>query len=84
MVGQAVDDQRLTELGQLREVAQLFAAIAVDQFRITSYNVCYTKLLRPGLANHEPQPTVQRFVDLLFPYTRVRPEAADGAERGAE
>lgn len=22
---------------------------------------------RPGLANHEPQPTVERFVDLLFP-----------------
>jgi GNAT-family acetyltransferase (TIGR03103 family) len=25
---------------------------------------------RPGLANHEPQPTVPRFVDLLFPETR--------------
>lgn len=25
---------------------------------------------RPGLANHEPQPTVERFVDLLFPHTR--------------
>jgi GNAT-family acetyltransferase (TIGR03103 family) len=24
---------------------------------------------RPGLANHEPQPTAQRFVDLLFPYS---------------
>lgn len=24
---------------------------------------------RPGLANHEPQPTAQRFVDLLFPTT---------------
>ncbi len=24
---------------------------------------------RPGLANHEPQPTVERFVDLLFPQT---------------
>ena len=22
---------------------------------------------QPGLANHEPQPTVERFVDLLFP-----------------
>jgi len=22
---------------------------------------------RPGLANHEPAPTAQRFVDLLFP-----------------
>ncbi len=25
---------------------------------------------RPGLANHEPQPTAERFVDLLFPSTR--------------
>ncbi|WP_420826245.1 N-acetylglutaminylglutamine synthetase [Egibacter rhizosphaerae] len=25
---------------------------------------------RPGLANHEPQPTAQRFIDLLFPQTR--------------
>ena len=24
---------------------------------------------RPGLANHEPQPTAQRFIDLLFPST---------------
>ena len=28
---------------------------------------------RPGLANHEPQPTAERFVDLLFPNTRVEP-----------
>jgi len=28
---------------------------------------------RPGLANHEPQPVVERFVDLLFPQTRSRP-----------
>jgi len=26
---------------------------------------------RPGLANHEPQPTAQRFIDLLFPQTCV-------------
>lgn len=32
---------------------------------------------RPGLANHEPQPTVARFVDLLFPAT-----ARDAAGRG--
>jgi GNAT-family acetyltransferase (TIGR03103 family) len=30
---------------------------------------------RPGLANHEPQPTAQRFVDLLFPRTRPRQDA---------
>lgn len=27
---------------------------------------------RPGLANHEPQPTAQRFIDLLFPQTKHR------------
>jgi GNAT-family acetyltransferase (TIGR03103 family) len=27
---------------------------------------------RPGLANHEPQPTAERFVDLLFPQTVAR------------
>ena len=26
---------------------------------------------RPGLANHEPQPTAEKFVDLLFPRSRV-------------
>jgi GNAT-family acetyltransferase (TIGR03103 family) len=26
---------------------------------------------QPGLANHEPRPTVERFVDLLFPTTRT-------------
>jgi GNAT-family acetyltransferase (TIGR03103 family) len=31
---------------------------------------------RPGLANHEPQPTAARFVDLLFPETAVRAGAA--------
>ena len=24
---------------------------------------------RPGLANHDPQPTAERFIDLLFPFT---------------
>ncbi|MEZ5740155.1 MAG: N-acetylglutaminylglutamine synthetase [Burkholderiaceae bacterium] len=27
---------------------------------------------RPGLANHEPRPTAQRFIDLLFPRSIVR------------
>ena len=27
---------------------------------------------RPGLANHEPQPTAERFIDLLFPQSRIR------------
>ena len=29
---------------------------------------------RPGLANHEPQPTAQRFIDLLFPQSRIKQE----------
>ncbi|WP_421784435.1 N-acetylglutaminylglutamine synthetase [Hyphobacterium sp.] len=29
---------------------------------------------RPGLANHEPQPTAERFIDLLFPQTARRRE----------
>ncbi|HDZ55616.1 MAG TPA: N-acetylglutaminylglutamine synthetase [Pseudomonas xinjiangensis] len=28
---------------------------------------------RPGLANHEPQPTAERFIDLLFPLSRTHP-----------
>ncbi len=35
-----------------------------DDYRIIEANE------RPGLANHEPQPTAQRFVDLLFPQTK--------------
>jgi D-alanine-D-alanine ligase-like ATP-grasp enzyme len=27
---------------------------------------------RPGLANHEPQPTAERFLDLLFPTSGQR------------
>ena len=34
---------------------------------------------RPGLANHEPQPTVERFVDLLFPQTRATAAEAPAA-----
>ncbi|TCK02570.1 N-acetylglutaminylglutamine synthetase [Marinobacterium mangrovicola] len=32
---------------------------------------------RPGLANHEPQPTVECFVDLLFPHTRSQKERSN-------
>ena len=31
---------------------------------------------RPGLANHEPQPTAERFMDLLFPMSRRREVSA--------
>ncbi len=27
---------------------------------------------RPGLANHEPQPTAERFIDFLFPQSVTR------------
>lgn len=33
---------------------------------------------RPGLANHEPQPTAERFLDLLFPQSRMRNGLAPG------
>jgi hypothetical protein len=29
---------------------------------------------RPGLANHEPQPTAERFMDFLFPQTAQAPD----------
>jgi GNAT-family acetyltransferase (TIGR03103 family) len=34
---------------------------------------------RPGLANHSPQPTAERFVDLLFPETASLPSALTDA-----
>ncbi|MBZ0161610.1 MAG: N-acetylglutaminylglutamine synthetase [Notoacmeibacter sp.] len=40
---------------------------------------------RPGLANHEPQPTAERFVDLLFPLSAssfARGKAGDAGESG--
>ena len=38
---------------------------------------------RPGLANHEPQPTAERFVDLLFPHS-VPLATRSAAERGMD
>lgn len=35
---------------------------------------------RPGLANHEPQPTAAKFIDLLFPLTVSRAPGQDGKE----
>ncbi len=40
----------------------LVPAPDADQYVIIEANE------RPGLANHEPQPTAQRFIDLLFPF----------------
>jgi GNAT-family acetyltransferase (TIGR03103 family) len=39
---------------------------------------------RPGLANHEPQPTTERFVDLLFPGTRALPRGWQPGGVGAD
>jgi D-alanine-D-alanine ligase-like ATP-grasp enzyme len=36
---------------------------------------------RPGLANHEPQPTAERFVDLLFPQTASEMRAPQELDR---
>ncbi|GMU20142.1 MAG: GNAT family N-acetyltransferase [Phycisphaerae bacterium] len=36
---------------------------------------------RPGLANHEPQPTAERFIDLLFPETRRAAGMRTAADR---
>ena len=33
---------------------------------------------RPGLANHEPQPTAERFIDLLFPMSIPAPMREQG------
>lgn len=43
-------------------------SLAGDQYWILEANE------RPGLANHEPQPTAARFVDTLFPETKGRRE----------
>ncbi|MEX1164883.1 MAG: N-acetylglutaminylglutamine synthetase [Nitriliruptor sp.] len=39
---------------------------------------------RPGLANHEPQPTAERFVDLLFPQTRPLPRGWEPGTVGTD
>ena len=37
---------------------------------------------RPGLANHDPQPTAERFVDLLFPHTAAHDTLEDNHSDG--
>jgi GNAT-family acetyltransferase (TIGR03103 family) len=39
---------------------------------------------RPGLANHEPQPTAERFVDLLFPASRALPRGWEPGVAGTD
>ena len=68
------------------------AASALDAARAISIPVCGVDFIvdtptgadhvfieaneRPGLANHEPQPTAERFIDLLFPLSIPKPETA--------
>jgi GNAT-family acetyltransferase (TIGR03103 family) len=42
--------------------------LAVPDLQGLDYNIIEANE-RPGLANHEPQPTAERFIDLLFPQT---------------
>ncbi|MBW3659895.1 MAG: N-acetylglutaminylglutamine synthetase, partial [Actinobacteria bacterium] len=50
--------------------------VAGDEYVIIEANE------RPGLANHEPQPTAARFVDLLFPGTRALPRGWEPEQAG--
>ena len=39
---------------------------------------------RPGLANPEPQPTAERFVDLLFPHSKpIHAHSSPSGRQGA-
>lgn len=63
------DAIRAAEVLEIPVVGLDFLVPAVDQpeYVIIEANE------RPGLANHEPQPTAERFVDLLFPLSRTHP-----------
>ncbi|MGY6661951.1 MAG: N-acetylglutaminylglutamine synthetase [Glycocaulis sp.] len=72
------------ELGPAIAASALKAARAIDipvagmDFIVTdpagTHHVFIEANERPGLANHEPQPTAERFIDLLFPLSARRPE----------
>lgn len=72
------------ELSPAIAASALKAARAIDipvagmDFIVTApsedYHVFIEANERPGLANHEPQPTAERFVDLLFPLSAARPD----------
>ena len=50
-------------------IDMLVRDVGAEDYRIIEANE------RPGLANHEPQPTAEKFIDLLFPVTaRALPE----------
>jgi D-alanine-D-alanine ligase-like ATP-grasp enzyme len=55
--------------------------LAVDGFDQPGFVVIEANE-QPGLANHEPQPTAERFIDLLFPETIGLQEASGNAVTG--
>jgi GNAT-family acetyltransferase (TIGR03103 family) len=76
--GGTLHDVTETLSAELRDVSERIAktlsipVVGLD-FIVTSAESSDYVLIeaneRPGLANHEPQPTAERFVDLLFPQT---------------
>ncbi len=58
-------------------IDMLAPAIDGDEYVIIEVNE------RPGLANHEPQPTAERFIDLLFPQSMSRLSPARNHNRSA-
>jgi D-alanine-D-alanine ligase-like ATP-grasp enzyme len=57
----------------LRAAAVLRMPVVGLDFLVASHQQAAYHIIeaneRPGLANHEPQPTAERFIDLLFPHT---------------
>jgi len=73
-----VTDQLHPDLARAAVAAAKCLEVPVTGLDFIVPNVQGTKYViieaneRPGLANHEPQPTAQRFIDLLFPETAVK------------
>ncbi|RKT45933.1 N-acetylglutaminylglutamine synthetase [Thiocapsa rosea] len=73
-----VTEQLNPVLAEAAVAAARALAIPVTGLDFLVPSVCGTDYViieaneRPGLANHEPQPTAERFVDLLFPQTAAR------------
>src|SRR5690606_15979976 len=70
-----VTDKLHPPLRDVCEQAARVLRIPVVGFDLIVDDVCKSTYViieaneRPGLANHEPQPTAERFIDLLFPQT---------------
>ena len=51
----AADDPRDVQVAEFRQAAEQILGAALSSDRITSYNVCYTKLLRSRSASRAPR-----------------------------